>query len=130
MPLQLPREAPLFFSRWELTRGQVVPPEYEGNLRILLQSLHNLRLLWGRPMTVSSGFRSLSHNKAVGGARASAHLTCQAADIADLGQPLSNWLVRNEQALVQCVLWMEDPRWTPTWTHLQIRPARSRIFIP
>lgn len=43
--------------------------------------LDPIRELWGKPITVNSGFRSLELNKAVGGASSSQHLKGQAADI-------------------------------------------------
>jgi uncharacterized protein YcbK (DUF882 family) len=48
----------------------------------LLAMLERLRLLCGdRPLPIVSGYRSPSHNKAVGGARDSRHLHNDAADI-------------------------------------------------
>ena len=53
-----------------------------ANLRLLAETvLEPLREAFGRPITVSSGFRCPELNKAVGGARTSQHLLGQAADI-------------------------------------------------
>ncbi|WP_425107226.1 D-Ala-D-Ala carboxypeptidase family metallohydrolase [Ancylobacter sp.] len=43
--------------------------------------LDALRTLWGRPMRVTSGYRTKTHNRAVGGTANSAHLRGRAADI-------------------------------------------------
>lgn len=47
----------------------------------LVVKLDQLRKRYGRPINVSSGFRTLAENTRVGGAAASAHLTGEAADI-------------------------------------------------
>lgn len=43
--------------------------------------LDPLREVWGKPITVNSGYRCPELNRAVGGARASQHMLGQAADI-------------------------------------------------
>ena len=47
--------------------------------------LQPLRRVWGKALTVSSGFRCPALNKAVGGVENSAHLTGYAADITTSG---------------------------------------------
>ena len=44
-------------------------------------TLDPLRELWGKPLTVNSGFRCPELNKAVGGATSSSHMQGMAADI-------------------------------------------------
>lgn len=52
------------------------------NLQLLVKNvLDPLREAWGAPIIVTSGYRSVRLNAAVGGARASQHVTGQAADI-------------------------------------------------
>jgi len=46
-----------------------------------LQMLDLARSLYGRPMVVNSGFRTVEHNDAVGGTENSSHLRGLAADI-------------------------------------------------
>lgn len=47
----------------------------------LVDLLEKVRILYHRPIVISSGFRCPEHNKAVGGLPNSAHLTGEAADI-------------------------------------------------
>jgi hypothetical protein len=81
----------LYFTINELCRSQVAAQRgidntptdaVTANLRLLINNvLDPLREAWGRPLTVSSGYRSKALNKAVGGVSNSQHLTGQAADI-------------------------------------------------
>jgi len=47
----------------------------------LVTLLQNIRSHFGRPVQISSGFRTAAHNKAVGGAAYSQHCYGRAADI-------------------------------------------------
>ncbi|KUK13735.1 MAG: DUF882 domain-containing protein [Synergistetes bacterium] len=49
---------------------------------ILLWKLEALRIIWGMPLRVTSGYRCEKHNKEVGGAENSLHLRGRAVDIA------------------------------------------------
>lgn len=51
------------------------------NLKRLCLTLESIRSLVGRPINVTSGYRSPAVNKAVGGAKDSAHMSGLAADI-------------------------------------------------
>jgi peptidoglycan hydrolase-like protein with peptidoglycan-binding domain len=62
--------------------GKVGAATVEENVRRLMYKLEALRLkAGGRAITISSGFRSIAHNQAVGGASNSMHLYGVAADI-------------------------------------------------
>ncbi|MDR1651664.1 MAG: peptidase M15 [Synergistaceae bacterium] len=47
----------------------------------LIAMLEALRALWGRPISLTSGYRCEQHNRAVGGASRSLHMAGRAADI-------------------------------------------------
>jgi len=76
-----------YFTWAELTRtGTGLPndpgPEHRVNLTILVQHvLDPLRRHLGKPVIVTSGYRSPAVNRAVNGSKSSAHLTGEAADI-------------------------------------------------
>lgn len=62
--------------------GTPVPEKYYDNVKELAKNLQVLRDEIGEPLYVSgSGYRTPSHNKKVGGAPQSQHLTASAADI-------------------------------------------------
>jgi hypothetical protein len=84
--------------------------------------------------TVSSGWRPLAINdKTANAAKLSKHLKALAVDLRDNeSRDVARWCLRNLKQLESIGLWMEDPRWTPTWVHLQIVPPGSgrRVFVP
>lgn len=82
---------------------------------------------------VASGWRPGAVNDATcNAATGSTHLTAEGLDTRDPERQFARWCLRNLPLLEQIGLWMEDPRWTPTWVHLQIRPPKSgkRVYIP
>lgn len=87
----------LHFTLEELTRTEVrqyanVPDQRaEGNLRRLAAQLELVRYLLGTPLLVSSGYRSVLVNQAVGGSPTSKHMEGCAADFISpgYGPPLS-----------------------------------------
>lgn len=107
-------------------------PLMEANLAKLLDAVNKFRLLYGKPMIVSSGYRPPEHNKRVGGAPNSSHLTCEAVDFRDKDGAIKAWVQANLGVLEQCGLYAEAFEATPTWIHLQIRrpTSGSRIFKP
>jgi uncharacterized protein YcbK (DUF882 family) len=55
----------------------------------LVQTLNHIQAHYGRPVVVTSGFRDARHNRRVGGASESKHMSCEAADIQVAG--VSKW---------------------------------------
>lgn len=67
-----------------------VPEAAKAGIAALVDSvLDPLREAWGRPITVTSGYRCPRLNKAVGGVATSQHTKGEAADIS-VGNPLDN----------------------------------------
>jgi hypothetical protein len=60
----------------------------------LINSLNWLREIMGIPITITSGYRCSTHNKAVGGAPKSFHLQGKAADISVARKPLLHLIYR------------------------------------
>lgn len=86
---------------------------------------------FGYKRRVTSGWRPGAINRATKGASPnSKHVLCQAIDLEDNNRELMNWCLNNQDLLEKYGLWMEDPRDTSTWVHLQIVPPPSghRIF--
>lgn len=61
--------------------GTDVPDELMSNLRQLVGTLDRIRVRWGGPLAVISGYRTKAWNDRVGGAASSTHMTAEGADI-------------------------------------------------
>jgi hypothetical protein len=97
----------------------------------LLHRINLLREELGTPLSVTSGYRSPEHNKRIGGSPNSNHTQCLAIDIADgNGKLKARLMANNNELLIKFGLYMEDPKDTPSWAHLQIVPPKSgnRVF--
>lgn len=112
--------------------------EIQENGRRIVVAINSLLLIaeadtdesWNE---MSSGWRPKSVNAKVKNASPlSNHLTAHAGDVLDPDRILAQWCVNHPDKLAECGLWMEDPRWTPTWVHLQDVPPKSgkRIYVP
>ncbi len=55
----------------------------------LLNRLQAIRTQTGMPMRINSGYRCPAHNRRVGGASNSQHMTGKAADIVIMGMPMA-----------------------------------------
>ncbi len=61
--------------------GDPMTPDVLLNVRRVARNLQVLRDELNAPITINSGYRSPAHNKKVGGASGSTHLTGEGADI-------------------------------------------------
>jgi hypothetical protein len=114
----------------------------QENLNILLQKINVIRTAWARPMTVTSGLRTMEHHLQIYARKGitdpkkipmkSKHLYGQAVDISDPNRELQNWCKKNISLLESTGLWMEDFSVTKNWCHFQIVPPASgkRFFMP
>lgn len=101
-------------------------PEVVRNLTALVDNiLDPLRCAWGRPITVSSGYRSPILNGVIGGAPCSQHITGHAADIT-AGDPADNrrliTMIRDMKLPYDQLIDERNAR----WVHVSYDPARNR----
>lgn len=107
--------------------GTEVPEVYMANLQELANNLQVLRDYIGVSVSVTgSGYRTKSHNKKVGGAPRSQHLTASAADINAKGYtPKSLYkvieMLINEGKMKQGGLGLYN-----TFVHYDIRGTKAR----
>ncbi len=133
----------------ELTKGynfDSLPANHRDNLEVLQERINKVRTAWAKPMSVTSGYRSLEHHlrvyKDIATAKGTAfdkarvpmgskHLIGAAADIYDHDGSLHAWCVANVALLEQAGLWCEVRDSQPR-VHFQITPPRSgsRFFKP
>lgn len=72
--------------------GTEVPNGLMHNVQELAENLQKVRNVIKKPIVISSGYRTNSHNKKVGGAKQSYHLSGRAADIRIKGiKPIEIW---------------------------------------
>lgn len=120
--------------RYEILMGRdlefPLTPSMFVNLTTLLAALNAFRMVYSKPMKVTSGYRPSKYN--LGHAPGSAHLTCQACDFADSDGSLAGFCLSHLELLEKFGLYMEDPKYTEGWVHLQTRRPVSgnRVFIP
>jgi uncharacterized protein YcbK (DUF882 family) len=98
-----------------------VTMEHLANLQRLAWKLEGVREQFGKPVTITSGWRDKATNKRIGGARESRHMTGEAADIV---------VVNTSPVIVQRRL---EPYWDggmgygSTFTHLDDRGWKARF---
>jgi uncharacterized protein YcbK (DUF882 family) len=114
--------------------------EIQGNLKTLLVRVNKIRVLWGKPMTVTSGLRTMEDHLRIYKAKGitdvskipmkSKHLYGQAVDISDPVLALTAWLKKDKTILEKAELWCEEGN--KNWVHFQIVPPKSgvRWFLP
>ena len=116
--------------KWKESEVDIVT---KRNLEDLCRKINALG--YQPPMRATSCLRSIKDQQRINqSAMGSSHLYGCAVDIADADGKLKAWLQTDagNLALINCGLWAEDYKSTPTWVHLQIyAPASfSRVFKP
>jgi len=110
-----------------------VPINIQQNMQLFLKKMNVVRQCYGKPMFVSSGYRSAMDQLRINPkAPNSRHTHGMAIDIVDLNGELKLWLAQNIDMLEVCGLWLEEFGYTYTWVHFQGEPPKSgkRFFIP
>lgn len=98
----------------------------DESLVVLLQAI---REHFGKPITITSGYRTGTHNTAVGGSRSSQHLLGKAADIQVAGVSVEDVAAYAESLLTG---WGGVGRYpvkagrTKGWVHVDTRAKKSR----
>ena len=95
----------------------------------LVMLLQCIREHFGKPITITSGYRTAAHNAAVGGAKSSQHLLGRAADI-----QVADTTVEAVAAYAESLMpdWGGVGRYpvkagrTKGWVHVDTRPNKSR----
>lgn len=103
----------------ELGISNFPPEEAQQALRNLCENLlQPLREVWGKPITINSGYRCERLNKAVGGSRTSQHMIGEAADCAVNGkaEDLLHLLLRLKLDFDQAILYESQ-----NFLHLSLR---------
>lgn len=119
-----------------------LPKDHQDNIMNLLERINKVRSAYAKPMTVTSGYRSMEDHLRIYKQKGitdqkripmqSRHLYGMAADISDPKQELQKWCLANVKLLEDVGLWCEDFSATKNWVHFQITPPKSgkRFFMP
>jgi hypothetical protein len=104
-----------------------------ANATTLLSTVNKLLDKFGANRGCNSGWRPYTVQMEINPrAPNSKHVTGDAIDIEDADGKLKKWLIANPEVLIALGLYMEDPKSTPTWVHVQQIAPRSgnRVFKP
>lgn len=118
-----------------------IPPKHLSNIDLLLKKMNLLRQHYGKPMIVTSGYRTKEKHfeiyRAINMKRSyqglppfrvpinSKHLRGEACDILDKDGNLKLWCKENEDLLEEIGLFLEDN--CDGWQHFQITPFASYV---
>lgn len=127
-----------YFTIEELTRSDTATakgidntptPEIKANLeRLVDKVLDGLREIYGKPITVNSGYRCPELNKAVGGSKTSDHMNGFSVDI-------TAYCKKENAILFQIIkdnfdfdqlIWEKGNSEYPDWVHVSYNPNRLR----
>lgn len=95
--------------------------------------LSKVNYLFGRlnlHANVSSGYRPSAINKKIGGAKMSTHTVCAGIDLVDKDGMLAAKMLDNVDMLKELGLYLENPKATIGWVHLDTKERKNTIFNP
>ena len=125
-----------YFSLSELTRTNKnlpnVPNEQEkANLIKLVDNiLDPLRELYGKPITINSGYRSPLVNSATENAsKTSDHMTGRAADIDTVSDNYKLFNLIKDNFKFDQLIWEKGDSKAPSWIHVSYREGKNRNQI-
>jgi len=106
------------------------------NLKLLAQTvLQPIRDKYGKPISVTSGYRCPKLNAAVGGSKTSQHLKGQAADIkctatskAELFNLIKSMINKGELTVGQ-LIWEYGTKKEPNWIHVSLPYTKKNNIL-
>ncbi len=115
-----------FFDTKEFESKDGRPSPFDDTVvkRDLIVMLNAIRSRYGRPIVVTSGYRSPEHNKAVGGVINSQHVLGTAADIKPLEENMSD--LPELQAICDEMNVHGGVGFYDTFVHIDVRGERAR----
>lgn len=116
----------------ERLQSEELTQELKDNAIQLLNKVNQfLEEVGVKEATVSSGFRPSNVNAALpNSAKKSNHMICKAVDIYDPDGKLDELFMANIETMEKYGIFLESPKSTPSWAHLQIVKTHNNPFIP
>ena len=127
-----------YFTIEELTRSDTATakgidntptPEIKANLeRLVDKVLDGMREIYGKPITVNSGYRCPELNKAVGGSKTSDHMNGFSVDITASCKKENAILFQiiKDNFDFDQLIWEKGNSEYPDWVHVSYNPNRLR----
>jgi zinc D-Ala-D-Ala carboxypeptidase len=110
--------------------------EHIENMKVLAQHIFQpIREHFGKPIHVSSGYRSKDLNKAIGGSQTSQHSRGQAMDIDMDGSDISNrdvFMFIKDNLEFDQLIWEFGTKGNPDWVHVSYNTngnQRKQVLI-
>jgi hypothetical protein len=110
--------------------------EHIENMKVLAQHIFQpIREHFGKPIHVSSGYRSKNLNKAIGGSQTSQHSKGQAMDIDMDGSDISNrdiFMFIKDNLEFDQLIWELGTKGNPDWVHVSYNTngnQRKQVLI-
>lgn len=94
-------------------------------INLVEKILQPVRDLYGKPITVTSGFRNEEVNRAVGGAKTSQHMRGEAADIKCSDNAAIFKLIK-DNFLFDQLIWEKGNDKQPAWVHVSLKKFGNR----
>lgn len=107
-------------------RASPVPEKFYDNVQKLANELQKLRDKLGEPVFIISGYRTIDHNRKIGGAAKSYHLIAKAADIATRTKTPRQLADIIEAMILNKEIKIGGLGVYPSWIHLDIRRNKVR----
>ena len=106
--------------------GADMPDEVFKNIRALAFALQIIRTELKAAITITSGYRSPAHNRTVGGAQNSQHMTGKAADFKVYGMAPTAVAAIIERLIREGRIPQGGLKAYKSWVHYDIRGERAR----
>ena len=113
-------------SEFECKSGAPMPLSVRVNIQRLAENLQVLRDEVNAPITITSGYRSVEHNKRVGGAQNSQHVLGTAADFKVAGVSPKRVATIIEALIAEGKMEEGGLKAYGGWTHYDCRGTRAR----
>lgn len=110
-----------------------IPDEYMQSVINLARVLEKVRVKFGKPIRVTSGYRCPELNALVKGSKTSQHLYAQAADITSSNNAklfkLILEMIQSGEIVCSQLIWEYGSKKSPAWIHIGLYTGKKRNQI-
>lgn len=124
---KLPSSKNFKIDEFHCKDGTPVPEQYYKNVQDVMDSLEVVREAFGgKRITISSGYRTVSYNKAIGGAKLSKHLQAMAVDFKVFNTKASQVQKKVEELMDEGKIKAGGIGLGKSFTHYDIRGKKTK----